>query len=126
MKFPHFLRDEEVGMNQRDLGRVINQSYLSEMMGLDPSGVLQLSIHRLPSAAARGGCWAHLCNCSAQVAGASFQSWLEAVSLELFSYFCKKKKFAFFTRVPLPQDTAATPALTGPFQGPSWSINLAK
>lgn len=31
-------------MNQKDFGRLVNQSYLSQVMRLDPSGVPQLSI----------------------------------------------------------------------------------
>lgn len=40
--------------------------------------------------------------CSKQHSGckrASFQSWLEAVSVKPFSYFCKNKKCAYFTGV---------------------------
>lgn len=82
--------------------------------------------HQLPSTAARGGCWAHLCSCSTQVAGASFQSWLKAVSLKLFSGFCKKKRFAFFTRAPLPQDAAATPSPDGAFPRPILEYKLSQ
>lgn len=43
-QFPHTLRDEEVGMNQKGLGRLVNQSYLSQVMGLDPASIPQYFI----------------------------------------------------------------------------------